>query len=112
MLGIRVAITRYISDEPQPGIVECEFVDAHGSRWTFIEKTAVVSDEDLTAETTYPRLGVIAGEVVRRSIDAAGREVIVVDTERPWWIESIDGVSQFDVRPELLLEWEWGSKIS
>ena len=28
MFGIRVAIVRYISDEPQPGIVECKLEDA------------------------------------------------------------------------------------
>jgi hypothetical protein len=29
MIGIRVAITPYIGDDPQPGIIACEFVDAN-----------------------------------------------------------------------------------
>jgi len=30
MLGVKVTILRYISDDPQPGVVECELEDAHG----------------------------------------------------------------------------------
>jgi hypothetical protein len=47
---------------------------------------------------------VIAGEVVSRSRDAAGREVIRIDTERPWGVRSVDGVTQFDVFAVSLVE--------
>jgi|SRR5271165_2446875 len=104
MQGIKVTIVRYISDEPQPGIVECKFEDAHGRRWSLLEKTAVVSAESLDARTTYPRRGVIACEIVRRSRDQAGREIIHVTTERPWCVESLEGVTKFDVLPESLVE--------
>ena len=103
MLGIIVTIVRYIGDEPQPGIVECELEDAHGRRWSFVEKTALVSAEPLDANTSYPRKGVIAAEVVQRTVDATGRETIRVDTERPWHVESVDGVTQFEVLAESLV---------
>jgi hypothetical protein len=105
MLGIKVTIVRYVDDEPQPGIVECQLEDAHGRRWSFIEKTAVVSKENLDAQTIYPQPGVIAGEVVQRGLDSAGREVVRVDIERPWHVESQEGVTQFDVLAESLMEW-------
>lgn len=89
---------------PNPGIVECQLEDAHGRRWSFLEKTAIISKEHLDAQT-YPQEGVIAGEVVQRSLDISGREVIHIDTERPWHIESIEGATQFDVSPDLLVEW-------
>jgi hypothetical protein len=101
MLGISVTIVRYISDEPQPGIVECQLEDAHGRRWSFVEKTAIVSAEPLDADTSYPQKGVIAGEIVGRSLDASGRETIHVDT---WDVESVDGVTQFEVLAESLVE--------
>jgi hypothetical protein len=101
MLGISVTIVRYISDEPQPGIVECQLEDAHGRRWSFVEKTAIVSAEPLDADTSYPQKGVIAGEIVGRSLDATGRETIRVDT---WDVESVDGVTQFEVLAESLVE--------
>src|SRR5882757_5008577 len=41
MVGMKVTILRYISDEPQPGIVECELEDAYGRSWSFIDKTAI-----------------------------------------------------------------------
>lgn len=111
MIGVRVSITRYISDEPQPGIVECEFADAHGRRWGFVEKTAIVSAADLDARTSYPQPGIIACRVVGRRVDNTGRELVNVDTERPWGVEAVDGTVQFEVLPASLLEWEWGSDI-
>ena len=107
MLGIKVTIVRYISDEPQPGIVECKFEDAHGHRWSFVEKTAIVSTQNLDAQATYPQEGVAACEILHRNLDGAGREVIRVDTERPWHIESVEGKTQFDVLPESLIEFNW-----
>jgi hypothetical protein len=104
MLAVKVTITRYVSDEPQPGIVECELHDAHGHRWYFIEKTAVVSSDDLDANTVYPQPGVIAAEVVQRSRDATGREIFRIDTVRPFGVESVDGVTQFEVLQESLIE--------
>jgi hypothetical protein len=108
---VRVSITRYVSDEPQPGIVECEFSDAHGRRWTFVEKTAIVSADYLDARTTYPQPGAIACEITGRRLDATGREIIMIDTERPVYVEAVDGTMQFEVWPASLIEWEWGSKV-
>lgn len=111
MIGVRVAITRYVSDEPQPGIVECEFADAHGRRWVFVEKTAIVSAADLDARTSYPQPGIIACRVVGRRVDDTGQEIVKVDTERPWGVEAVDGTVQFEVLPTWLVEWVWGSNV-
>src|SRR5215467_6732450 len=105
MLGVKVTILRYISDDPQPGIVECQLEDANGRRWSFVEKTAIVSAERLDAQSTYPQVGVIAGEVIRHSHNADGREAIEIDTERPWGIESVEGATRFEILPESLVEW-------
>jgi len=99
MTGMKVSIVRYISDDPQPGIVECQFQDAYGRRWSFIEKTLVVSMEQLDAHSVYPQRGVTACKIVQRFPDATGREVIRVNT-----VESVEGVTQFDVLPGSLVE--------
>jgi|SRR5450432_3409530 len=99
MTGMKVSIVRHISDDPQPGIVECQFQDAYGRRWSFAEKTLVVSGEQLDAHSIYPQRGVTGCKIVQRFLDAAGREVIRVNT-----VESVEGVTQFDVSPELLVE--------
>jgi hypothetical protein len=36
MLGVKITILRYISDDPQPGVVECQLVDANGNSWLFL----------------------------------------------------------------------------
>ena len=77
MLAVKVTITRYVSDDPQPGVVECELVDAHGRRWRFIEKTAIVSADRLDAQSAYPQPGVIAGSAsgaarTRRGVSSFG----------------------------------------
>ena len=111
MIGVRVSITRYVADEPLPGVVESEFCDAHGRRWSFIEKTAYVTAEILDRQTAYPRPGAIACEVVGRSLDPTGREIIVIDTERPWCVESVEGSMQFEVTPDSLIEWDGDSSV-
>jgi hypothetical protein len=104
VLGIKGTITRYLSDEPQPGIVECQLVDAHGRLWSFVEKSAIVSAGSLHARTVYPQPGVIAGEVVERSRNSEGREVVRINTEQPYGVSAVDGTAQFDVFAESLEE--------
>lgn len=111
MIGVRVSITRYIADEPLPGVVECEFCDANGRRWRFIEKTAHVSAEILDRQMEFPRPGAIACEIVGRSQDSTGRETVVIDTGCPWCVEAVDGAMRFEVLPAELIEWESGSSI-
>lgn len=111
LIGVKVSITRYVIDDPQPGLVECGFLDARGRYWTFIEKTAIVSDEDLHGESVYPMSGVIACEIVGHRRDTSNPDTIVIDTERPWGVESVDKETRFEVLPGSLVQWEFGTKI-
>jgi hypothetical protein len=101
---VRVAIPRYVSDEPQPGLVECELVDAHGRRWSFVDKNGIFSADYLDAKSSSPQPGVIAGEVIGRIRDAAGRDSVQIDTDRPWGIEPVEGATRFEVLAESLVE--------
>ncbi len=101
MWGIRVSV-RFVDADPQPGLVECRLVDAAGHEHRFIEKTAIVSAENLWVDTVYPRLGVIACTVVAEH----GREpgIVTVDTNEPWGVESVEGTTRFDISRRYLLE--------
>ncbi|HTW59404.1 MAG TPA: hypothetical protein VMD99_14830 [Terriglobales bacterium] len=99
MAGLKVSIVRYISDDPQPGIVECRFQDAYGRQWSFLEKTLVVSVEQLDDRSVYPQTGVTPCRIVQRFPDATGREVIRINN-----VESVEGITQFDVLPESIVE--------
>jgi hypothetical protein len=95
MPNIAVEITRYV-DASFPGWVEFVLDDARGVRWSFVDKVPVVSAEDLTEASDYPRSARIECEVVSDpAIEEAG--LVKIDTSRPWGIETKDGTSTFVV---------------
>ena len=94
---IGVEIVRFVSYEPQPGLVECVLVDADGARHSIIDKTAILSEENLLAKTVYPRVGVVACEVEDEWTDGMGRRLARIDTEKPWGVEATDGRTRFVV---------------
>jgi len=108
MVEIKVTIDRFI-DEDQPGRVACSFVDAAGVLHLFEEKVPVVSDEDLDPKSEYPRPEVIGCEMISVRWAADGHELVLVDTEKPWGIESTAGSFRFEVHRNQLLEWNQGS---
>jgi hypothetical protein len=95
--AIDITIVRWVDDEPQPGIVECQLADRFGKVWRFIEKCAVVSSEHLSGQSKYPQSGVIACQVIKRGRDKSGRETAEIDTEFPWHVETADGTMRFAV---------------
>jgi hypothetical protein len=65
MVGLKLEVSRFV-EEAQPNVVECIFIDSHGKKHSIIEKVPVVSSEELDANSSYPRTGVIACQVVQR----------------------------------------------
>jgi hypothetical protein len=108
MIGVRVSITAYVDDD-YPGFVECNFTDAHQQRHCFLEKTVYVSADLIDSTTSYPYPGVIACEIVGRRFGDSDTEIISIDSELPWGIESIDGLTQFEVFRDAMVEWELGT---
>ena len=82
MAGVECQISRWVSDEPSPGVVEAVLVDAEGQSWSFIDKVPIFSAASLTASSAFPLRGVIRCTVLDR--EGAGDAAIVsIDTERP-----------------------------
>ena len=102
MVAVTVEITKFV-DESQPGWVECKLVDAYGREHLFIEKVPVVCLEDLDASSIYPQPGVIACELIER-ISVGAAEIVKINSERPYAIESVDGNVLFDVQPDQLVD--------
>jgi hypothetical protein len=96
MAALEVEIIRIV-DAHQPGLVECSFTDAHGGKHLFIEKVPVVTIENLSETSSYPRRGMIQCILVRQWRDSEGHEIAAIDTGKPWGIESTDGQTCFDV---------------
>jgi len=94
--AISIQIERFVDDH-QPGFVECRLVDAFGRSHLFVEKLPIVTAADLWSDSSYPQAGEITCEIVSESVDAAGRKLVQVNTDRPWSVESTEGVSSFVV---------------
>lgn len=104
MLAVRVTITEYLGDDPQPGIVACELVDVTGRVHRFIEKTAIVAAADLDAGSVYPQVGEVACLLLGMHISPMGIQVATIDTSEPWGVASIDGQVVFDVLAQQLID--------
>lgn len=100
MKAIKIEIIEFISND-QPGFVECKFFDAWDKEHRVQEKISVVTEKDLNKSSVYPQDGIIACEVTEIWIDINNRKLFTVTTEKPWGIDSIDGLNKFD-----LLEWQ------
>ena len=96
MSELSVEIIRYF-DDAQPGWVECRLKDAWGKEHTFIDKAPIFTSSELNKDSNYPQYGVIACQVVRRWRDPHGREIVTIDMEHPWHVESSSGDTRFDV---------------
>lgn len=94
---VGVVITRWVDDEPQPGMVECELTDRFGKAWHLLEKSAVATAANITSKSSYPQPGVIYCHVITRGHDKTGREVAEIDTERTVVAEAVEGGSRFEV---------------
>src|SRR5258708_9263776 len=101
MQSFSVQIVRFV-DGGFPGWVECEFVDAEGSRHIFKDKVPMFTVEVLDAESKYPTLGDISCEVLERYQDGTGRKLRRVTTKHPFYIESTEGYSEVTVPASLL----------
>lgn len=104
MFGIKIKITKF-TDDWQPGWVECEFTDVFGKLHVFNEKVPIVTEEYLDQESIYPQNGFIACEIVERRI-VDNLEIVKVNTELPWHIESNAGETMFEILPEQLVEFQ------
>jgi hypothetical protein len=100
---ISAKIVRFV-DSHQPGWVECEFADAEGRHHVLRDKVPIFTAEMLDADSVYPTTGKIPCEVLERFLDATGRELVRVSTEKPCDIDSAEGLSEFIVFPGLITE--------
>lgn len=103
MKGIKIKIIRFVSND-QPGFVECTFKDAWDKEFKIEEKIPVVTSGYLDEDSRYPHEGVIACEVMRTWTDETGRQLVTIDIDKPWAIETVDGLKQFDIIQKDLIE--------
>jgi hypothetical protein len=98
MPQIRVQIVRFVDEDPQPGIVEAQFQDAHGKVQSVIDKVPLFITADLWSDSKYPQPGFMECRVLKRVTGPSGKLAHVKT------IESIDGKSEFLINEANLTE--------
>jgi hypothetical protein len=106
MKAIKIRITSFISDI-EAGFVECKFNDAWNKEHIVHDKVPIVTEEDLDANSEYPQDGTIACEIIKQWIDKDGRTIFTVSTEKPWGVDTIDGLTEFDILEDQLIEYTY-----
>jgi hypothetical protein len=96
MTAVRATISKFI-DESFPGWVECWIEDSQSRTWKFHDKVPILSADDLSVDSEYPQPGLIACTVLEYKSDSFSRRIAVIDTSRPWGIESTEGTTVFEV---------------
>ena len=99
MAALPVTIERFVDDE-FPGVVECVLVNSDDCAHRFVEKAPVVSAVGLSFDSIFPQSGYIACLIQDEWTDERGRQLVRVDTVKPWGIESTAGETTFTVLRE------------
>ena len=97
MFYIKATAIQLIDDSSYPEIVRCVFTDAHGHTHTVMEKWPIVSAEKF--ENSFPKDCMLGCVIVEKR-----GKICVVDTRQPWYIESEDGETVFEIYEDLLME--------
>lgn len=105
MFGVKAKITKCIDDTGHPSFVECEFVDSSNTIQIFRDKDAVFTSEILNRNSKCPLDGIIGCELVERKL-IDGVEIIKINTKKPWFIESINGETIFEILENQIIEFQ------
>ncbi|MCD9145978.1 hypothetical protein [Streptomyces albireticuli] len=98
MAFLRCEVVRWVDDEPQPGLVEARFTDAHQREWAFIDKCPVFTGDNLTSDSLYPVVVGVLCDVL--TTDGTGNTVTI--SVARWGLESLEGDIEFEVRADQL----------
>ena len=97
MFFIRATAIRLIDDSAYPEIVLCEFMDVNDKQHTIIEKWPKVSNDKFV--NIFPKNCFIGCTVLEEKYESC-----VVTTEQPWYIESEEGKTIFEIQKSILIE--------
>ena len=97
MYYIKATAIRLIDDSAYPEIVLCEFMDTNNKQHTITEKWPVVSNGKF--ENVFPKDCFIGCTVLEEKFESC-----IVTTEQPWYVESEEGKTIFEIQKSLLIE--------
>lgn len=95
MFEIKAKATKIIDNTSYPENVLIEVIDFEGQKHNFIEKWPVVSAQEL--DGFFPKDCTIACTLVEEKEMSC-----IVDTSKPWGMESEEGLTIFEISKEML----------
>jgi hypothetical protein len=96
---LRIDIVRFV-DERFPGFVECLFTDADGKDHVLIDKALMFTEKDLWIDSQYPEPGHLRCQILSRSKNVAGEELVRITIARPDGLETVESLTEFEVLAE------------
>lgn len=96
MFYIKAAAIDLIDNSSYPEIALCEFVDIHGTKHRIVEKWPVVSIEEF--DNIFPKDAYIGCNIIEEK-----SESVIVNTDQPWDIESVEGKTIFEIHKSSLV---------
>ncbi|WP_424949525.1 hypothetical protein [Deinococcus sp.] len=101
-VDVSVILTRYLGDEPQPGIVKAQISDWEGIRHTFVDKVPMFTAEQ---PTHYPAVGQMRVQVLDEQPITGPWTRLLISTEQPFYICDDSGeYASFWVHSEQVVE--------
>jgi len=105
-MNIKIVITN-VDYEYQPGWAECRFSDIYNKEHIVEEKLPIVTEEYIDENTPLPKGGFISCSVIKRWVDANGRNIVTVNIEEPLYVETTEGIVMLDLYESQLQGDEW-----
>ena len=97
MHGLTVQITRFLGWEPNLASSSSRSQTLKVANTSLSTKIPIIRTEPLDENCEYPRPGFVACEILSRSKDEQGQELVLVSTKQPWGVESNEGLTEFVV---------------
>lgn len=99
---LNVQIIR-LTDDHQPGWVECEFTDAAGHPHQVQDKAPIFGANYWDLKAALPARGLLGCELLARWRDSDGHELARITIARPDGVESTKGLAEFVVLADQLV---------
>lgn len=87
-VDVAVLLTRFLGDEPQPGMVEAQISDWEGRQHTFLDKLPIFTADE---PTRYPAVGTMRVQVIDELALAQPWTRLLISTEHPFYICDASG---------------------
>ena len=97
MISINIIIHKYISEDPDIGMVACILTDAYGKDWFFVLDVELLTELEIDSTTRMPVIGKLKGVIVDTKEENNGDIIVIIDTHVKHGNKTVDGIDRFAI---------------